>query len=121
MVLNAALRSSLVVDHGELVGIHDDLQPFGPSSFGRHRRVLQRPGYILPHVNGIPHTRPPSSSLCQYAAIMSAIEISAVIVNSSPIAMAPLRTSFLAGKIRKAEESFKRKNFFAAQKKLRAM
>jgi hypothetical protein len=47
---------------------------------------------------------------------MSAIEISAVIVNSSPIAMAPLRTSFLAGKIRKAEKVSSGEIFFAAQK-----
>jgi hypothetical protein len=76
------------------------------------KRIQVRVGDGRPHrgKEDIPHTRPPSSSLCQYAAIISAIEISAVTVNSSPIVMSA-SYNLLSGwkKLEKQNKSFKRK------------
>jgi hypothetical protein len=59
------------------------------SRCGMEKRIQVRVGDGRPHrgKKDTPHTKPPSSSLCQYAAIISAIEISAVTVNKSPVAM----------------------------------
>jgi hypothetical protein len=82
------------------------------------KRIQVRVGDGRPHrgKEDIPHTSPPSSSLCQYAATISAIEISAVTVNRTPIVMLA-SYNLLSGwtKIRKAEQSFKRKIFCSAK------
>jgi hypothetical protein len=87
------------------------------------KRIQVRVGDGRPHrgKEDIPHTRPPSSSLCQYAAIISAIEISAVTVNRSPIVMSASYNLLSGWKKLEKQNKVSREKFFATQKTVSAM